>query len=304
MNNVLVIGSLNMDLVAKTSRLPEKGETVLGDELLRIPGGKGANQAVSASKLGSKTWILGKVGTDNYGTALKKNLEKQGVDLNYLLEDAEAQTGCAVINVDREGNNTIVVIPGSNHRITSSDLDSANDLLASIDSALFQLEIPTETVFEAIRRMDKYEVNVILDPAPATNIPAGIFDKIDVLTPNLKEAKQLLDLNGSEKQDYEPQKIAKLLVDKGINIVILTLGEHGVFVKTEKEEFFVEGLNVKAIDTTAAGDCFTGAFAARFDGTNLQEAVEYANSAAALTTTKIGAQSSIPSYRDVENMYN
>lgn len=304
MNNVLVIGSLNMDLVAKTSRLPEKGETVLGDELLRIPGGKGANQAVSASKLGSKTWILGKVGTDNYGTALKKNLEKQGVDLNYLLEDAEAQTGCAVINVDREGNNTIVVIPGSNHRITSSDLDSANDLLASIDSALFQLEIPTETVFEAIRRMDKYEVNVILDPAPATNIPAGIFDKIDVLTPNLKEAKQLLDLNGSEKQDYEPQKIAKLLVDKGINIVILTLGEHGVFVKTEKEEFFVEGLNVKAIDTTAAGDCFTGAFAARFDGTNLQEAVEYANAAAALTTTKIGAQSSIPSYRDVENMYN
>jgi len=285
-----------MDIVAKTDHLPEIGETVLGYELLKIPGGKGANQAVSAAKFGSKTWMLGKIGKDDHGRILKENLKANNINLDYLIEADDLQTGTAVINVDKKGNNTIIVIPGANGEVLSSDLEKLVQDLDEIDSVLLQMEIPLQTVFDTIELGEKNNIRVIVDPAPVHKIPEELFSKIDVITPNLTEAEKLLEMKIS-RDDYE--KAADLLLDKGVKIVILTLGSEGVYVKSSSEEYFVPGIKVDSVDSTAAGDCFTGTFAAEYNGENLKEAVEFANAAAALATTKMGAQSSIPEKEDV-----
>ncbi|MFW5992175.1 MAG: ribokinase [Halanaerobiaceae bacterium] len=297
MNNVLVVGSLNMDITAKAEQLPEVGETVLGYELIKNPGGKGANQAVSVSKLGGTSWILGKIGDDQHGILLKESLLNCEVNIDYLSIDTGCQTGCAVINVDRQGNNTIIVIPGANHELKESDLRQVDDEISRFDSALLQLEVPLDTVFSAVEWLNKEGVRVIVDPVPVAEIPEDLFAKIDIMTPNLKEAKQLLKV---EKKDISIPEVAELLINKGINIVILTLGEKGAYVRSNSgNEFLIEGLEVNSVDSTGAGDCFTGAFAAHYDGTNLRKAVEFANTAAALATTRIGAQQAVPANEEV-----
>lgn len=301
MNNILVIGSINMDIVAKTKNLPQIGETVLGESLLEKPGGKGANQAVSASKLGANTWMLGKVGKDKFGRNLKKSLKDHNVKLDYLSESEKYQTGTAVISVDQKGQNTIIVIPGANGELTFADVENIKDKISEIDYILLQMEIPLNTVFKTIKMAAEAGIKVILDPAPASKIPDEVFSKIDVLTPNITEAEQILGIELSKK-NYK--KAANLLRKKGIKIVILTLGENGVYVKSEEEEFFLNGKKVESVDTTAAGDCFVGAFASNFNKNNLKEAVDFANAAAALSTTKMGAQSSIPAKKEVVKLLN
>ncbi|MEC9490485.1 MAG: ribokinase [Halanaerobiales bacterium] len=301
MNNILVIGSINMDLVAKTKKLPQIGETVLGESLLEKPGGKGANQAVSAAKLGADTWMLGKIGKDKFGQELKKSLKDHNVNLDYLYESEKYKSGTAVINVDQKGQNTIIVIPGANGKLTFSDIEKVKNKISRIDYILLQMEIPLETVFKTTKMAAEKGIKVVLDPAPANKIPDDVFSKIDVLTPNITEAEQILGIKLS-KNNYK--KAANLLRKKGIKIVILTLGEKGVYVKSENEEFFLNGKKVNSIDTTAAGDCFAGAFAASYNENNLREAVEFANAAAALSTTKMGAQNSIPAKKEVIDLLN
>ncbi len=298
MNNILVVGSINMDLIAKTDHLPEIGETVMGSKLLKIPGGKGANQAVSAAKIGSQTWICGKIAGDDYGKELKESLQKNNVKLDYLIESENDQTGTAIINVDDKGNNTIIVIPGANAELKDSDLEIIEDKLDEIDIILVQLEVPLKTVFSSIKLAKKYGVIVVLDPAPAAKIPDHIFPLIDIITPNLKEAERLLDMSIS-KNNYK--EAAEKLLNKGVKSVVLTLGEDGVYLKSETEDIYISAKKVKSIDSTAAGDCFTGVFAAVYDGDNLIEAVDYANTAAAISTTKLGAQSSLPDRKQVDN---
>lgn len=290
-----------MDLVAKTKKLPQIGETVLGESLLEKPGGKGANQAVSAAKLGADTWMLGKIGKDKFGQELKKSLKDHNVNLDYLYESEKYKSGTAVINVDQKGQNTIIVIPGANGKLSFSDVEKVKNKISRIDYILLQMEIPLETVFKTTKMAAEKGIKVILDPAPANKIPDDVFSKIDVLTPNITEAEQILGINLS-KNNYK--KAANLLRKKGIKIVILTLGEKGVYVKSENEEFFLNGKKVKSIDTTAAGDCFAGAFAASYNENNLREAVEFANAAAALSTTKMGAQNSIPAKKEVIELLN
>jgi ribokinase len=301
LNNILVIGSINMDLVAKTKKLPQIGETVLGESLLEKPGGKGANQAVSASELGAKTWMLGKVGKDEFGQSLKESLKSHNVNLDYLYESGKYQSGTAVISVGQKGENTIIVIPGANGKLSFADVEKIKSQISEIDYILLQMEIPLETVFKTIKMAAEEGIKVILDPAPAHKIPAEIFSKIEILTPNITEAEQIL---GIELAQENYKKAADLLRKKGIKIVILTLGEKGVYVKSEKEEFFLDSKKIKSIDTTAAGDCFVGALAANYKGDNLKEAVNFANAAAALSTTKMGAQSSIPRKSEVLELLN
>jgi ribokinase len=290
-----------MDLVAKTKKLPQIGETVLGESLLEKPGGKGANQAVSAAKLGADTWMLGKIGKDKFGQELKKSLKDHNVNLDYLYESEKYKSGTAVINVDQKGQNTIIVIPGANGKLTFSDIEKVKNKISRIDYILLQMEIPLETVFKTTKMAAEKGIKVVLDPAPANKIPDNVFSKIDVLTPNITEAEQILGIKLS-KNNYK--KAANLLRKKGIKIVILTLGEKGVYVKSQNEEFFLNGKKVKSIDTTAAGDCFAGAFAASYNENNLREAVEFANAAAALSTTKMGAQNSIPAKKEVIELLN
>lgn len=298
MNNILVVGSINMDIVAKIDHLPEIGETVMGNELLKIPGGKGANQAVSAAKFGSKTWILGKVACDEYGKELRESLKNNNVNLDFLIEAEQIQTGTAIISVDKEGNNTIIVIPGANGKLNVSDLEIIENKLDKIDIILVQLEIPLKTVFSSIKLAKKNGIRVILDPAPASKIPEKIFPLINIITPNLKEAERLLDMS-INKNNYKIA--AEKLLDKGVKSVVLTLGKDGVYLKSSSEDLHIRAKKVRSIDSTAAGDCFTGVLAAVYDGNNLREAVEYANTAAAISTTKLGAQSSLPDRKMVDD---
>ncbi|WP_147267765.1 MULTISPECIES: ribokinase [unclassified Halanaerobium] len=297
-NNIIVIGSLNMDLVASTPRIPEIGETILGTKLDEIPGGKGANQAVSARQAGGKTWMFGKIGRDSYGKYLKENLTKFDIDLEFLIEDEDEDTGTAVISVDEKGNNSIIVIPGANSKLSAGDIEKKQDNLNKFDMMLLQLEIPEETVLKAVDTAAENNIMVVLDPAPVFKLPESIYKKVDIITPNTTEAEQLTGIKVEDEESMN--KAADYFLKRGVKIVILTLGSKGLFVKTKKESFTVPGLKVNAVDTTAAGDCFTGTFAAVYDGSNLKEAVEWANTGAAISTTKMGAQTSIPDKEEIK----
>lgn len=296
-NRVIVVGSLNMDLVAQTPRIPDIGETILGRKLSKIPGGKGANQAVSSSLMGAETWMLGKIGPDDYGQVLKRNLKKYGIKADFLIEDPSSHTGTAVISVDDQGNNSIIVIPGANGELKEADIEVFRDKFNQFDTMLLQLEIPSPTAFRAIKLGYEQGLKVVLDPAPVTGIPEESYGMIDIIKPNATEAEQLTGYRISDEESYH--LVGDYFLERGVKIVLLTLGKNGVFVKTAQESFFVKAYKVKAIDTTAAGDCFTGAFAACFKGNNLQEAVQFANAAAALSTTRVGAQSSLPTREEV-----
>ncbi len=287
-----------MDLVASAPRIPEIGETILGTKLDEIPGGKGANQAVSASRAGGKTWMFGKIGRDSYGKYLKENLKKIDIELEFLIEDADADTGTAVISVDDKGNNSIIVIPGANSRLSAEDINQKSDDLNKFDIMLLQLEIPEKTVLKAVDTAAEKSIMVVLDPAPVFKLPEEIYKKIDIITPNTTEAEQLTGIKIEDEKSMN--KAADYFLERGVKIVILTLGSKGLYIKTEKESFTVPGLKVNAVDTTAAGDCFTGTFAAVYDGSNLRQAAEWANAGAALSTTKMGAQTSIPDREEIK----
>ena len=279
-----------MDLVARVERAPAPGENVFGRDFQTIPGGKGANQAVGVARLGAEAVFVGRVGADGFGDALRANLRNEGVDIMHLLADADAPSGTALIIVNGEGDNFIVICPGANGRVMPEDIDNAADTLAACDAIVMQLEIPIDTVAHAICRAKEWGVPTVLDAGPPCPDPPDVFFGVDILTPNLAEAAALL---GRESAD--PEAAASELLGRGARVVVLKLGARGAFIATADERQHLPTQKITPIDTTAAGDAFTAALAVfHAEGLPLAEAVALANRAGALACLTHGAQPSMP----------
>lgn len=298
---IIVFGSINIDLVVTTHHLPIAGETLLGESFLQTPGGKGANQAVALAKLGIPTQMIGRVGADNFGAELIKNLQNSGVKTENILIDKNANSGIAIITVDHQGENHIIVIPGANGQVNQEDIQRLSNLLPTAAAILLQLEIPIDTVFTAAKAAKNANITVILDPAPAqSHLPDEIYSLIDIITPNEIEAGQLVGfpVNGEETA----AKAAKVLLQRGVKCAIVKLGAKGVYCATAEESFLIPAFPVHAVDTVAAGDAFNaGLAAALFHKFPLHQAVVWGAAAGALATTKLGAQSSLPDRITLEN---
>lgn len=298
--NILIVGSLNMDMTICMKRMPQKGETVMGKNLSYIPGGKGANQACASGKLGGRTTMLGCVGKDSFGKRQLENLKKNNIEISNIKEMETQPTGTAVIYVEDKGDNSIVVIAGANACCDREYLLEHDFLFYSHDYFVFQMEIPYETVYYGITRAKELGKTTILNPAPAPDeIPDKILNKIDYLIPNETE---LIKLSGfSSISEENIRKGARILLSRGVKNVIVTLGDKGVFLVNQNTEKIFPARKVQAIDTTAAGDCFNGAFAvALAEGRKLEEAISFANLASSIAVTRKGAQSSIPDRKEVE----
>ncbi|HPT82827.1 MAG TPA: ribokinase [Limnochordia bacterium] len=295
---VLVIGSLNMDLVVHVPRVPKDGETILGTEFHRYFGGKGANQAVAAARQGVPTIMAGRVGADAFGRDQIASLQGEGIATEYLLVDEEHPSGVAFIVIDAGGNNRIMVVPGANAALSPQDIEALKPVMAECSCVVVQLEIPLDTVLAAIRAAHAQGAQVILNPAPAQPLPLDIYPCITVITPNESEAQLL---TGVEVRDLDSaRQAAQVLLERGVQAAVITLGAQGAYGLTPSGEFHVPGHQVEVVDTVAAGDTFTGALAAQLgEGRSLQEAVEYANGAAALAVTRRGAQPSVPTKAEV-----
>ena len=298
MSDILVIGSLNADLVVRAPRFPAPGETISGEDLAIIPGGKGANQAVAAARHGISVAMVGRVGNDSFGPTLIQNLQNNKVDTTYVQVD-ESATGTAIIVVDSNGQNSIVLSPGANGKVTPADVDAVP--FQDADMLLLQLEIPLETVIYAASIARRNGLRVILNPAPARQLPDSLLADVDILVPNESE---LGLLSGSPVTDLESARsAARTLLAKGVKTVIVTLGSNGALLVTDENIQHIPSFKVSVIDTTAAGDAFIGGLAAALlKGKPLEEAVRYGNASGALAATKFGAQPSLPIAEEVQRL--
>ncbi len=288
-----VAGSLNMDLVARAPRLPRPGETVIGDSFHTLPGGKGANQAIAAARLGGAVAMIGKLGDDPFSDALQANLDAAGVARRYVTRQASAPAGVALITVDAAGQNSIVVAPGANALLTPADVDAAEPAIAGARVLLLQLEIPLESVLRAAQLGRRHGATVILNPAPARPLPAELLALTDILVPNETEAALL---TGRPVSDA-----AAALRSAGAHTVILTLGAQGALLAEAGEMRSFPAFCVRPVDTTAAGDAFLGGLGvALAEGRPLEEAIRWGNAAGALATTRLGAQPSLPRRAELE----
>jgi ribokinase len=301
---VVVFGSINMDLVARTPYLPAPGETITGHAFSTVPGGKGANQAVAAARLNSPTRMIGRVGDDNFGPELRQNLSQVGVDTTAIATDASVSSGVAVIAVDDSGQNNIIIIPGANGRVGQADLDRLADCLTEARLLLLQLEIPLEVTVAAARLAQQAGLMVVLDPAPARDLPEALYRLVDLLTPNEVEAGQLAGFPVETKEDA--LRAAELLVKRGVSTVIIKMGAVGVVYAVQAKDGqisqgFIPAFKVQAVDTVAAGDAFNGGLAtALLEGQELPTAVRWGAAVGALSATKAGAQPSMPSRTELE----
>ncbi len=296
---IAVVGSSNMDLVVKSKRIPATGETILGGDFIMVPGGKGANQAVAAAKLGAQVFFIAKLGDDIFGLQSLNNFKKESVNTKYVLQTKDAPSGVALIMVDGEGNNVIVVAPGANNRLTPEDVKKAESDIASSGALVAQLEVPIETIEFAAGLANKSNVPFILDPAPAQKLSPELLNMVDVLTPNETEARIL---TGIEVKDQESaEAAAKKLLECGVKNVILTMGASGYLSAGKEGTEFVEARKVTAIDSTAAGDAFTGSLAVGLaKGQTVSEAALFANNVAAVSVTRMGAQPSMPTVEEID----
>jgi ribokinase len=290
-----------MDLVVKSPRIPAVGETILGEDFIMTPGGKGANQAVAAAKLGAEVYFIAKLGDDIFAEQSLKNFKKEGVNTKYVIQTKNAPSGIALITVDAAGNNIIVVAPGANQMLSPEDVKKAESDIASSGALVAQLEVPLETVEFAAQLANESGVLFILDPAPAQKLSPELLKMVDVLTPNETEAQILTGIEVTSNRDSACTAVKKLL-EYGVKSVILTMGANGFLLGTDDEMEFVPAVKVNAIDATAAGDAFTGSLAVGLaQGKTLADAATFANYVAALSVTKMGAQSSMPAREAVEN---
>jgi len=289
-----------MDLVCRTGRIPVPGQTVLGSELVTIPGGKGANQAVAAAKLGGDVHFIGRVGQDDFGQRLLDGLRRNGVEAGRVKVTGGVSSGCALILVDEKGENSIVVAPGANHRVTPADVDGAEGLIRRASVVVMQLEIPVSTVRRALELCRKLGVFTILDPAPAPEkgLPRALY-RVDILTPNESEAEVLCGSTGGRRAGAE--RTGADLLAKGPRAIVLKLGEKGAMIQDRSGLVErVRGFRVRVVDTTAAGDAFTGAMAvALAEGRGMPDAVRFANAAGARCCEGFGAQPSLPTRAEV-----
>lgn len=287
---IVVIGSINMDYVSQVANLPQKGETITANNYHISPGGKGANQAVAAKRLGADVLMIGALGNDSAGKDLYSRLEKEGIDVSGILF-SDTATGNAIITVDEKGSNTIVVFPGSNAKLDEAWVEGFRDEIKNADCVILQLEIPMETVAASVKLSKEYGTRVILNPAPAKDIPLEVYKNVDMITPNETELEKLTGTG-------DVKKGAKILIDRGVKEVVVTLGDKGSYYLNNEKELLVKPVKVNAIDSTAAGDSFNAALAVVLnENLDIEASLHFSNIVGALTTTKVGAQNSLP-YRD------
>lgn len=301
--DVVVLGSLNMDLVVRTERMPRPGETVMGGPFVTVPGGKGANQAAAAARLGVSVEMIGRVGKDSFGSALLENMRAQGVGMDHVAVDERESTGVALIVVDDAAENSIVVVPGANGRVSRADLLNARDLLASARFLIAQLEVPIPVVHTALQMARELDLRVILNAAPAQRVDDDFMRGVYCLVVNEYEAQTLAGLPVND--DLETVSAAGMaLLDRGVYMAVITLGARGALLVTRERSAHVPARRVPVVDTTAAGDAFVGGLAAAFlQGRDLVDAVRFATCAGTLAATRLGAQPSLPSAEEVCGFY-
>lgn len=299
-NTVVVVGSYNTDLTIKTKKIPCPGETVIGGVFSRGGGGKGANQAVAAVRVGASVSLIARVGEDPLGKEALARLIEEKIDTQHVLLDADVPTGVAFIIVDEHGENSIVVASGANSRLTPSDIERAGDVIASAKVLLVQLESPLDAIRAAVGLARRSGSLVILNPAPAQALDSHLLKEIDILTPNAVETEMLtgIKITGAESLRAASQKLLQL----GVRRALITLGKRGVFSASEEKTEWIPAFEVQAVDSTGAGDIFNGALAAFLaEGIPVEDAVRKASAAAAIAVTRMGAQLSAPRRSEIEN---
>ena len=297
-NKILVIGSSNTDMTIKGKKLPVPGETVTGGVFYMGPGGKGANQAVAAKRLGGDVEFICKVGNDIFGDNALEGYRKEGIDISHVMRSKEA-SGTALILVDDSGENCISVASGANGDLTPADIDSVADVIRGAGFLILQLEIPVESVLRAAKIAHEAGVYVILNPAPACELPKEIFKYISLMTPNRSEASIMSGCDVTDEASLE--KAVEVLKGYGVQDFVVTLGSKGSLVFKDGKTDMIPSLKVNAVDATAAGDTFCGALCvALSEGLSLQEAAKFATKASAITVTRPGAQNSIPTRKEIQ----
>lgn len=298
-SSIVVIGSSNTDMVVKASHLPVPGETIIGGNFFMNAGGKGANQAVAAAKLGGNICFIAKVGDDIFGKQATESFKREGIDTSAVMVDANLPSGVALITVDDKAENCIVVAPGANAALSVSDLTKFKSTIESATIVLMQLETPVETIAYATNVAAAKEIKVVLNPAPACALPDDLLKNISIITPNEKEAEMLTGIPVTDIASAEKAAIA--LKEKGIETIVITMGAKGALIFDDNKFEVVKTPVVKAIDTTAAGDVFNGALVvALSEGKKKNEAVSFACRAASISVTRLGAQASAPYRRELE----
>jgi ribokinase len=299
-NKILVAGSSNTDMVIKTRHLPVPGETILGGRFLMNAGGKGANQAVAAARLGGIVTFVGKIGDDIFGKQAVQQLKDEGINVDFVSVDPENPSGVALITVDGKGENSIVVASGSNGTLSPDDFDKALIELNESEFVLMQLEIPIPTVEYIARIATQNQKKVVLNPAPAAELSVELLQNLYLITPNETEAELLTGIKVTDEQSA--LKAATWLHERGVEVVIITMGAAGAFLLYNGISEIISAPKVEAIDTTAAGDTFNGALVvALSEGKTFQESIAFANQAASISVTRIGAQSSVPYRNEITN---
>lgn len=303
MPKVVVVGSINMDLVIRCERLPRPGETIIARSSQEVPGGKGANQAVAAARIGAEVAMIARVGNDAFASRLLQNLEHEGINTLSVGKSTDTASGIAIVNVEDSGENSILVVPGANHRLVPSDVEAARSLIEACDVVLLQLEVPLATVRAAVALAQQLGKRVILNPAPTpANFPEELFH-VDLICPNQSEASALLG-ETIDSVAAAKKAIAKFL-SRGARNAIITLGSEGAVIHDGKAIMWIPPFPITPVDTTAAGDAFAGALAVRWcEGTRLLEAAQFAAAAGAYAATQPGAQPGMPTRDNVLKILN
>ena len=299
MKNICVIGSLNMDLVVNVDTMPKPGQTIIGSNFKEVPGGKGANQAVAMARLNGNVSMIGKVGEDGFGQTLINSLKNDNVDTTYI-QTTKGATGVALITVDKNAQNSIVVSPGANFEVKEDDIDNNIEAIKNSDIVVLQLETPLNTIKYALNKAKELNKYTILNPAPAVKLDDEIIKNVDLLTPNETELEIISGVSIETEEDI--QRAAQIMIEKGVKELIVTLGSKGSLYINKEKSMFKKAYKVEAVDTTAAGDSYTGALAvALSQNKGMEDAMDFASKVGALSVLKEGAQSSLPTLEDVEN---
>ena len=306
MNKVCVLGSMNMDLVVKVNDIPRVGETILSKSFEKIAGGKGANQAVAAKRCGAEVAMIAKIGKDENGEILKDKLKEDNIDVKYVFEDKNESTGMAFIMVNENGNNSIIVVAGSNMTINKEDIEASLEKIEESDILIAQFETSEEMTLEAFKKAKEFGKVTILNPAPAKKINEELLKVTDIIVPNETEAEVLTGITVETLEDAN--KAGKVFLEKGVKFVVITLGDKGAAVIGKDFCKLVPSYKVNAIDTTAAGDSFIGGLSSKLDFRNINKetligAVNFGNKVSSISVQRKGAQPSIPYLKEIEEIY-